>query len=68
MGGIAEQEDVAITPSVRDLRAEGVLGDPHQLEVVIGYVVDPWRYQAAKPSADGRPNAPHGLLALGDQA
>src|SRR6266404_1483739 len=48
VGGIAEKEYISVAPAVRDLRTEGVFRDPHHLEVVVGYVVDPGRNQAAK--------------------
>jgi hypothetical protein len=50
MGGVAEKENVPIPPPVGDLRPKRVLGYPHQLEVLIVDVVDPWRNQGSKRS------------------
>ncbi|MDT5070681.1 MAG: hypothetical protein QOH82_1, partial [Mycobacterium sp.] len=48
MCGVAEEEDAATPPVVGNLRAECVLADAHQFELIDAGILDPWLDQRAE--------------------
>ncbi len=58
MGGIAEKEDIAAAPALRDLGPEGVLGDANEFELIVTDLAGPRRderpQRAHRPEVVGR--------------